>query len=39
MIKAGLYDNVIRFLAPLVISDTLLGEGLDILGETIAVAA
>jgi 4-aminobutyrate aminotransferase/(S)-3-amino-2-methylpropionate transaminase len=31
VIKAGLYDNVIRFLAPLVISDELLREGLDIL--------
>lgn len=31
IIKAGLYDNVIRFLAPLVIPDELLREGLDIL--------
>lgn len=36
IIKAGFYDNVIRFLAPLVISDELLGEGLDILRETVA---
>ncbi len=31
VIKAGLYDNVIRFLAPLVIDDSTLHEGLDIL--------
>jgi 4-aminobutyrate aminotransferase/(S)-3-amino-2-methylpropionate transaminase len=31
VIKAGLYDNVIRILAPLVITDELLNEGLDVL--------
>ncbi len=35
IIKAGLYDNVIRVLAPLVIDDSLLAEGLDILEEAI----
>jgi len=34
IIKAGLYDNVIRFLAPLVVSDEQVNEGLGIL-ETI----
>lgn len=31
IIKAGLYDNVIRFLGPLILSDQLLTEGLNIL--------
>jgi 4-aminobutyrate aminotransferase/(S)-3-amino-2-methylpropionate transaminase len=31
IIKAGLYDNVVRILVPLVIEDALLEEGLDIL--------
>ena len=37
-LKAGTYDNVVRILAPLVISDTDLHEGLDILVEAIAWA-
>ena len=36
IIKAGQYDNVIRVLAPLVISDLLLNEGLDTLEHQIA---
>ncbi len=36
VIKAGLYDNVIRVLAPLVISDSLLRDGLDILEREVA---
>ena len=39
VIKAGLYDNVIRVLAPLVIEDSVLEEGLDILEDCIAAAA
>lgn len=33
MLTAGTYGNVIRFLPPLSISDELLNEGLDVLGE------
>jgi 4-aminobutyrate aminotransferase/(S)-3-amino-2-methylpropionate transaminase len=36
LIKAGLYDNVIRLLMPLVTSDEQMAEGLDILEETLA---
>jgi 4-aminobutyrate aminotransferase/(S)-3-amino-2-methylpropionate transaminase len=36
VIKAGLYDNVIRILAPLTIGDDLLNEGLDILEESVS---
>lgn len=36
IIKAGLHDNVIRFLAPLMIADDLLREGLAILDGAIA---
>jgi 4-aminobutyrate aminotransferase/(S)-3-amino-2-methylpropionate transaminase len=39
IIKAGLYDNVIRVLAPLTISDALLGEGLDTLERELAAVA
>jgi 4-aminobutyrate aminotransferase/(S)-3-amino-2-methylpropionate transaminase len=39
IIKAGLYDNVIRVLAPLVISDALLNEGLDTLERVLANVA
>jgi 4-aminobutyrate aminotransferase/(S)-3-amino-2-methylpropionate transaminase len=37
--KAGTYGNVIRFLAPLVISDEQLDEGLDILEEAVAAVS
>lgn len=37
-IKAGIYNNVIRMLAPLVISDEELQRGLDMLGESVAEA-
>jgi 4-aminobutyrate aminotransferase/(S)-3-amino-2-methylpropionate transaminase len=37
--KAGTYGNVIRFLAPLTISDEQLDEGLDILEEAIAAVS
>jgi 4-aminobutyrate aminotransferase/(S)-3-amino-2-methylpropionate transaminase len=36
IIKAGLYDNVVRILAPLMIGDDVLNEGLDILEGAIA---
>ena len=39
VIKAGLYDNVIRILAPLVIGDALLDEGLDILERELSAVA
>jgi 4-aminobutyrate aminotransferase/(S)-3-amino-2-methylpropionate transaminase len=39
IIKAGLYDNVIRFLAPLVIDDQLLNEGLDTLERELSAVA
>jgi 4-aminobutyrate aminotransferase/(S)-3-amino-2-methylpropionate transaminase len=32
VLKAGLYDNVVRLLTPLTISEEVLGRGLDILG-------
>jgi 4-aminobutyrate aminotransferase / (S)-3-amino-2-methylpropionate transaminase / 5-aminovalerate transaminase len=35
IIKAGLYDNVIRFLAPLVIPDSLLTDGLTVLDHVV----
>jgi 4-aminobutyrate aminotransferase/(S)-3-amino-2-methylpropionate transaminase len=35
VVKAGTYDNVVRLLAPLVISDEELHEGLDILTEAL----
>ena len=38
LLGAGIYGNVIRFLAPLVISDELLERGLDILAEEVAIA-
>ncbi len=38
LVKAGTYDNVIRFLAPLVISDEQLAEGLDVLEAALAAA-
>ncbi len=39
VIKAGLYDNVIRILVPLVVDDQTLGEGLDILESCLAEVA
>ena len=36
IIRAGLYDNVIRILSPLTIDESLLVEGLDILEAAIA---
>jgi 4-aminobutyrate aminotransferase/(S)-3-amino-2-methylpropionate transaminase len=39
IIKAGLYDNVVRILAPLVIEEELLTEGLDILESAVAEVA
>ncbi|HLJ66178.1 MAG TPA: 4-aminobutyrate--2-oxoglutarate transaminase [Chloroflexota bacterium] len=36
VLKAGLYDNVVRILAPLVIEEALIEEGLDILEAAIA---
>ncbi len=38
IIGAGIYGNVIRFLAPLVITDEQLNRGLDILAEEFAKA-
>jgi 4-aminobutyrate aminotransferase/(S)-3-amino-2-methylpropionate transaminase len=38
VLKAGTYDNVIRLLPPLVISDDLLNEGLDVLEKSLATA-
>ncbi len=38
IIGAGIYGNVIRFLAPLVITDEQLDRGLDILADEIAKA-
>lgn len=39
LIKAGTMNNVIRFLVPLVISDEQLEEGLDVIGEALALAS
>jgi len=39
VIKAGLYDNVIRILVPLVVDDQTLGDGLDILESCLAEVA
>jgi 4-aminobutyrate aminotransferase / (S)-3-amino-2-methylpropionate transaminase / 5-aminovalerate transaminase len=39
LLKAGLYDNVIRLLFPLVISEPDLNRGLDILEEALTAAA
>ncbi len=38
ILKAGLYDNVIRLLPPLTISDGELGRGLDVLGQSVEAA-
>ena len=39
LLRAGLYDNVIRLLMPLTIGDAELGEGLDMLEHALEVAA
>jgi 4-aminobutyrate aminotransferase / (S)-3-amino-2-methylpropionate transaminase / 5-aminovalerate transaminase len=39
IIKAGMHDNVIRTLVPLVINDGLLNEGLDVLESQLAVVS
>ncbi|HJU02881.1 MAG TPA: 4-aminobutyrate--2-oxoglutarate transaminase [Actinomycetes bacterium] len=38
-LKAGIHDNVVRILAPLVMEEQLLGEGLDILDRALATAS
>ena len=38
ILKTGTYDNVIRLLPPLTISEDLLGEGLDVLEKAMATA-
>ena len=38
LLSCGLYANVIRILVPLTVSDTLLDEGLAVLGEALAAA-
>jgi 4-aminobutyrate aminotransferase/(S)-3-amino-2-methylpropionate transaminase len=35
-LKAGIHDNVVRILAPLVMEEQLLSEGLDILDQALA---
>ncbi len=35
LLKAGTYDNVVRILPPLVISDDLLNEGLSVLEKAV----
>jgi 4-aminobutyrate aminotransferase/(S)-3-amino-2-methylpropionate transaminase len=39
VLTAGSFGNVFRFLPPLAISDDLLHEGLDIIGEAFAEAS
>jgi 4-aminobutyrate aminotransferase/(S)-3-amino-2-methylpropionate transaminase len=38
-LKAGIHDNVVRILAPLVMEEPLLSEGLDILDQALATAS
>jgi 4-aminobutyrate aminotransferase/(S)-3-amino-2-methylpropionate transaminase len=38
LLSCGIYGNVIRLLAPLTISDSVLGEGLDILERSLSEA-
>jgi 4-aminobutyrate aminotransferase / (S)-3-amino-2-methylpropionate transaminase / 5-aminovalerate transaminase len=38
-LKAGIHDNVVRILAPLVMEEHLLAEGLDILDQALATAS
>jgi 4-aminobutyrate aminotransferase/(S)-3-amino-2-methylpropionate transaminase len=37
-LKAGIHDNVVRILAPLIMDDNLLDEGLDVLDRALAAA-
>jgi 4-aminobutyrate aminotransferase-like enzyme len=39
LVRAGMHENVIRFIAPLVIGDAELDEGLDVLEAALAHAA
>jgi 4-aminobutyrate aminotransferase/(S)-3-amino-2-methylpropionate transaminase len=39
VLKAGVHDNVVRILTPLVIDDALLSQGLDILERAIHAAS
>jgi len=39
VLKAGTYDNVIRFLPPLTIDEGLLHEGFDVVEKSLAMAA
>lgn len=39
LIKAGMYDNVVRILVPLVVTDEQLDEGLDILEDALSTVA
>jgi len=38
-LKAGIHDNVVRILAPLVIEEQLLSDGLDILDDALATVS
>jgi 4-aminobutyrate aminotransferase/(S)-3-amino-2-methylpropionate transaminase len=38
VLKAGTYDNVIRFLPPLTIDEALLAEGLDVVEKALGTA-
>jgi 4-aminobutyrate aminotransferase/(S)-3-amino-2-methylpropionate transaminase len=38
-LKAGIHDNVVRILAPLVMEEELLSEGIDILDRALATAS
>jgi 4-aminobutyrate aminotransferase/(S)-3-amino-2-methylpropionate transaminase len=39
LIKAGMYDNVLRILVPLVVTDEQLKQGLDIFEDALAMVA
>ena len=39
LIKAGMYDNVLRILVPLVVTDAQLSQGLDIFEEALSVVS
>jgi 4-aminobutyrate aminotransferase/(S)-3-amino-2-methylpropionate transaminase len=38
-LKAGIHDNVVRVLAPLVMDEQLLSDGIDILDRALATAS
>ena len=38
-LKAGIHDNVVRVLAPLVMDEQLLSDGIDILDQALATAS